>query len=324
MGRQRKPKYVPPAPPVAQGALPPPSILELDRFAEADVHAWNALSADLDELNDVLYFGLEPERHRHRAALLAALGSHEGASFELTHWARLVTYRYGDAPLSAAGSLAYVGGRFNVGLDLDGQAMRAWPALYIAEDYETAFREKFQRAAGELTHGLTPEELSLNDGGSHSTVMLRGRLSKVFDLTTPASLMAVARVFAKIALPARAEQIKRKLKMPKQAVRMLTTAKQLHDMCIIQNWRVRPVQFELPANTHTLAELIRAAGFEAILYPSTKGSRNCLAVFPDRLLDGSYIELEDEAPPSVLHRRLDASSADELTGWSDFGRKAPE
>ena len=59
----------------------------------------------------------------------------------------------------------------------------------------------------------------------------------------------------------------------------------------------------------------RAAGFEAILYRSTKGSGKCLAVFPDLLASGSFIELSDQPPTAQTHLRLDDNSADELAGW---------
>jgi len=74
----------------------------------------------------------------------------------------------------------------------------------------------------------------------------------------------------------------------------------------------------LPAPGHTLGELIRAAGFEAILYRSTKGKARCLAVFPDRLNSGSLVELADEAPSSVEHVKLDINSGDELSGWDSL------
>lgn len=51
----------------------PKGILELDRFTEASITKWNELSADLDELQDVLHFNLEPERRRLRGELISAL-----------------------------------------------------------------------------------------------------------------------------------------------------------------------------------------------------------------------------------------------------------
>ncbi len=96
---------------------------------------------------------------------------------------------------------------------------------------------------------------------------------------------------------------------------MVQTGKQLHEMVLKQNWRILPIQYGLPAQSQILAELIRAAGFEAILYQSTKGPGKCLAVFPD-LLDGqSFVELVDKSPPAVKHVRLDIDTATELAGW---------
>lgn len=77
-GRPKKPQ--PPAPRGAAAGTPAAKgILELDRFTEANLTHWNEVSADLDELNDVLYFNLEPERRRRRPELLKAL---EGIAYQ--------------------------------------------------------------------------------------------------------------------------------------------------------------------------------------------------------------------------------------------------
>jgi hypothetical protein len=125
----------------AEGPL---GLRELDRFSETSLERWNAVYQDLDELQDSLYFGLEPERRRYRPDLIAALNSVASVDLCMAGWCRAVTYRYSLAPLSCAGSLQYIGGRFNAGTELDPQTLAAWPALYLAADFETAFREKFQ------------------------------------------------------------------------------------------------------------------------------------------------------------------------------------
>jgi RES domain len=163
--------------------------------------------------------------------------------------------------------------------------LNPWPALYLAEDYETAFREKFQIPRSELTDGLTPHELALEHGVSHTTVLVKGHLSRVFDMTKFESLIPIAKVLGRIKMPERAKQIRTKLKMPINGAVMVKTGKQTHDAALKHNWRIAPIQYGLPAPSHILAELIRAAGFEAILYQSTKGPGKCLAVFPD-ILDG--------------------------------------
>lgn len=306
-----------PTPQLAVQSQQTKGILELDRFTEASIDKWNDASADIDELNAVLYFNLEPERRRKRAELIAALKSSAPIEYHLKNWVRIVDYQWTNYPLSAAGSLCFLGGRFNTGRDLDRGTLDPWPALYLAQDYATAYREKFQLQIDESVNGLTPEELSLSAGKSHSTVVLNGKLTKVFEMSQEA-LGPVAKILGRVKMPARAEQIKRKLKIKPQDLRMITTSKQLFVIASVHNWRTLPVQFGLPAPSQILAELIRAADFEAIAYPSTKGGGTCLAVFVDRLAHDSYIELSDKAPKGVTVR-LDTVTADELAGWAQVG-----
>lgn len=294
----------------------PIGILELERFSEANLLRWREISRDLDELHEVLYFSLVPERRRHRDDLIGAIASAQPLQLSIEGWTRLVTYRYGDAPLSCAGSLQAYGGRFNPGVDLDADVgMQPWPALYLGSDYETAFREKFQLPSAQLTHGLTPQEMSLQPGQSHSTVFVNGNLTRIFDMRTATALDKLARVLGRIRMPPRARDLKRKLSIPPSGLTMVQTGAGLYKAVAEHNWRQMPVQFGLPAPTHIVAELVRAAGFEGILYRSTKGPGDCLAVFPDRLCSGSFVELADEPPPNVAHRRLDEESAPQLCGW---------
>ena len=224
-------------------------------------------------------------------------------------------------PLSCAGSLQYIGGRFNAGAELDSNTLKPWPALYLAEDYETAFREKFQLPSDELVEGLSPQELALQPGESHAAVFLRGHLSRVFDMTSVEALAPIAKVLRQIKMPEQALKIQRSMKIAGRGVFMISTGKQLHDAALRPNWRVLPIQFGLPAHSQILADLIRAADFEAILYRSTKGPGKCLAVYPDLLRDGSFVELIDDAPSACKYRRLDENSAADLEGWESLPRQ---
>lgn len=321
--RGRNGKPTPPAPRgVAAGTPPNKGILELDRFSKDSLERWSELSADLDELQDILYFNLEPERRRHRPDLLKALQETSAESLQLENWVRIVDYQWTLYPLSAAGSLTGVGGRFNAGTDIDGQTFSPWPSLYLASDHATAYREKFQIEVGHIVEGLSPEELALTPSKSHSTVVLNGKLSRVFPLTS-VSLGPVARVLRKIKMPDRAERIKKKLKIAPNDLRMMTTGKQLHDVAAVHNWRVLPIQFGLPAPSQILSELIRAANFEAISYQSSKSGGTCLAVFVDRLAPGSFIEVSGNTPGGAIVR-LDETTAEELSGWATLGLAAPK
>lgn len=145
-------------------------------------------------------------------------------------------------------------------------------------------------------------------------------LSRLFDLRDPTSLLAVTAVLRKIRMPARARQLKKALQIPPGGLYMAHTPMQLHEMVTRHNWRLWPVQFGLPSPSHILADLILQAGYEGILYRSSKGPADCIALFPERLASGSFVELADAAPSGVGHTRLDWESASELAGWRSVPR----
>ena len=300
---------------------PPLGILELDRFTTQDLQKWEQASANLDQLWDSLYFGVEPERRKLRHQLIEAIKGVGHTALQLDHWVRIVTYQYSLEPLTCAGSLQALGGRFNAGYELDANTMRPWPALYIAQNRETAFREKFQLASGEDVDGLTPQDLSLEGTVSHTTVFVNGQLNRVFDMTAFTSLISVAKVLSKIKLPSDVAALARKLKFDRNTFLMVKTGQQLFNAAVKQNWRVLPTQFGLPAPSQILAQLIRNAGYEAILYPSSKGSGKCLAVFPTNLGDSSFVQLADLAPAEKTTTRLDQGTATALEGWDAVPRQ---
>ena len=77
------------------------------------------------------------------------------------------------------------------------------------------------------------------------------------------------------------------------------------------NWRAWPLQFDVPSNSQVLGRLLRDAGYEAVLYPSSKGPMQCLAVFPENLhASDSFLELSGAYPEVVTGRRLDATTVD--------------
>jgi RES domain len=303
------------------GSVPPPKgILELDRFSNADLARWQTLSNDLDELTASLYFGVEPARRRLRSKLCDALKQAGGVTLDLHSWARTVTYQYSLQPLSCAGSLQSVGGRFNAGFELDDDTLNPWPALYLAENFETAYREKFQLASTDLTDGLKPDELALEHAVGLTTIFLNGLIENVFDMTSFVTLNSVGRIFREVKIPREASQLANKLKISDSNKIMIQNGQQLHSAVVKNNWRVWPMQFGIPAPSQTLAELIKAAGYEGILYPSSKGPGRCLAVFPQNLSDLSHIDLIGTAPTVETITRLDSNTSASLEGWDSIPR----
>ncbi|MBP8019627.1 MAG: RES family NAD+ phosphorylase [Hylemonella sp.] len=300
--------------------LPPKGILELDRFSNADIAQWQKFSNDLDEFTASLYFGVEPARRRLRSKLCDALKQAGGIALDLQRWARTVTYQYSLQPLSCAGSLQSVGGRFNAGFELDDNTLNPWPALYMAEDFETAYREKFQLTSTDLTDGLKPDELALEHAVGITTIFLNGRMENVFDMTSFVTLNSVGRIFRDVKMPKEAAQLAKKLKIRDSNKVMVQNGQQLHSAIVKSNWRVWPMQFGIPAPSQTMAELIKAAGYEGILYPSSKGPGRCLAVFPENLSDLSHVDLIGTAPSAATIIRLDSSTSTSLEGWDSIPR----
>ena len=293
----------------------PRGILELERFTEENITQWNLASENLNELEDVLYFSLEPERRRLRSELITSLQKNDPLEFEVSNWSRIVSFEHSSEPLSCAGSIKSYGGRFNVGLELDSGTLSPWPALYIAENFETAFREKRQLSSDSVIEGLTPSELALMPGENLTAVSIEGQLYRAFDMRNAKSLESISKVLRKIKMPARAKALQKKLRISSRDLYMLRTPKQLHDAICKVNWRALPIQFGLPSQSQIIAELIKATGFEAILYPSSKSNGGCMAIFPELLTDGSYIKIAGNQLPMVQFSRLDATTSNNLTGF---------
>jgi hypothetical protein len=290
-------------------------VLELDRFTNADLERWNKLSATLDYLHNQLHYGFESQRNSLRKELIEALQFTPAIPFDFNRWCRVVSHRYSVVPLSAAGSLFSVGGRFNVGRDIPTDVRAPWPALYLASDSETALREKYGMSRNGNSGGLTREELALMRHDSHTTVMLNGHIEQVFDLTDLKALVPFCKVLSKFKMPHGVDNAMRQLRIDRKKVRVVRTPAQLLKAVMANDWRQWPVQFEVPAHGQILASLVIAAGYEAIRYPSSKSGEHCLAIFPQNIADArTYIELADAPPPEAKITRLDMDTADACIG----------
>lgn len=294
------------------GSNSPKGILELERFTDENLNQWNYASQNLNELEDVLYFSLEPERRKLRPELIKSIQSIRALEFDIKNWSRVVNYEHSANPLSCLGSVKSYGGRFNVGREIDSGTLSPWPALYIADCFETAFREKRQVSSNTIATGLSPSELALQPGENLTSVSVQGKLYQVFDIREAKALEPICKILKKIKMPERAKVLQKRLKITSRDLFMISSAKQLYSLISQSNWRILPTQFGLPAQSQIIAELIKAAGFEAILYQSSRSSGDCLAIFPELLADHSYIEINGKTLDSIKHKRLDSSSAQEL------------
>jgi RES domain-containing protein len=288
----------------AEGEMP--SLLVLDQFSESSIGQWNSRAAGLSAIQSSLYFDLEPHRLRAGQQLLDAVRRSAIQEFQIEDWCRIVEYQYSLTPLSSAGSITGVGGRFNIGGSIAPGTITPFQALYIAEDYETAFRERFGNSPNAITNGLRPDEIALRDLGSFSTVRLRGKLDLIVDVGDLGALRPFIDVIKTFPVPRAALTTSRRLGMrrPPWLIRSATT---LQKNLLHPSWRAMPMQFSVPANCQIFGRIAAAAGIHGVLYPSTKhSSKRCLALFPQNWKgSASFVEVADPVPVSATEVRID-------------------
>jgi RES domain len=294
-------------PPIVRGAGRPETLLQLESFSSADIDRWNVVSSKLDELHEVMYFELERHRLAHREALLTALRSRPGVPLVFDPWYRVVEYRYCLEPLSTTGSVQRIGGRFNFGKEIREGYFESFPALYVAETVETAYREFYQLKDKTRAGGLSSGDLALRRPGGFLIAEIKGQLGLVFNAGDLKALAPFAAVIREFPVPRRAMQIVRELKLQKRP--LIQTANDVRRQLLLPTWRELPRQFDLPANSQIFGRLVRDAGYEAILYPSSKNAARCIGVFPENLRESdSFLELSGGYPEEVQVRRLDSST----------------
>lgn len=276
----------------------------LEEFSRASLAKWRAAGRDLRRFGQHLFFDLERHRAQHSVELVDAIRKAARGPFEFRQSARLVDYTFTNEPLSTAGSIKRDGGRFNIGSTLNPATYTPFPALYTAEDFETAYRERFGIERSARASGLTANELALRRANSFSNVVVSGRVETVIDIGALDSLQATAQILRRFQMPHSVAKLARGLRLrPPGLVR---TASGLQRQLLNPNWRVAAAQYDLPSNSQIFGRLCLAAGVHAILYPSTKNNeRRCLAMFPQNWQQSSsYVEVDGPHPPQTSPVRL--------------------
>ena len=219
---------------------------------------------------------------------------------------RVTDWRWNLAPLSPAGSIHGIGGRFNIGVELHRARGQAFPALYIACDVDTANREYFGAPPDSSTGQLSTLEFALRTESSFTTFALQTRLEQVFDLRDASRLEAFVQILARFGLSNDTKAFARSAKLqPRDLVR---TPKKLWTLALTPPaiWRWECQMFGIPVPGQMLGRFVRDAGFEAILYPSQQGGGDCLAVFPENFkASNSEIRVVGNAPAGASCTILD-------------------
>jgi len=282
----------------------------LDQFSQSDLHTWRYAAAGIEEYYVCLFYHLEGLRQLHIEELCNALRSSGGITQNMDGWCRIVDYSYSLDPLSAKGSLIS-GGRFNIGTDIDRSPQSQFPALYCAENYKTAYLEKFGASEIGKGSGFAGHEFALRSPASFSAVRLNGTVNNIFDLRSDYNLKSFVKIIRHFDLTKELKFLAKSLHIPTPW--LVTTVLHLKKTFLQPEWRNWPAQFGIPSNPQVFGNLLRNAGFEGVLYPSSKGNENCLAIFLDNLTGSdSFVELADEVPAGVSNTRLDSET------WRNF------
>lgn len=263
----------------------------LESFSEADLGEWRRFGKGLESYNLEGYYCFEKQRHANHAEIIQSLMV-QGVEVDVTGWIRIVDYAYSMNPLSACGSLYDVGGRFNIGSRINPVSFPSFPALYLASNEKTARAEKFP---GKSESGLTPEDFALRPKNSFSTILLKGKVQNVFDLTSSSDLKGLLRVIKSFEIPKRLDKLASDLKI--DPLLPVTKSDILMKSIMDPNWRAIPQIYGVPSNSQILARYLREVGFEGVVYKSVRGSGKCLAVFPENFEKStSKIEIQGKTP----------------------------
>ena len=282
----------------------------LDQFSEKDLREWQRLSNASESYWVKIFYHLEAQQHLHHDELVASLQNTPHVSLKINEWCRIIDYEFSLAPLSAMGSIKK-GGRFNIGSDIDSNIFKPIPAFYCAETYETAYAERFGSSSRKDQKKLSGEEFALRKPSSFSSIILSGEVSNIFDLRKASNLKYFVAIIKKFNLTEEIKNLATQLKIPQPL--LISSPSQLKETLLDHTWREWPINYNIPSNSQVFGRFLVEAGFEGILYKSTKGTNDCLAIFLENL-DGSdsYIEIKDDPPPGLEIKRLDSGSWREL------------
>lgn len=250
-----------------------------------------------------LHHDLAYQRKLIESDLISALNEDCIPDYEFKNWQRTVKYKYSDHPLSTLGSLLPPGGRFNIG-EINTTSFTPFPGLYIAKDKGTALQETLCPESVEDKNALTSLELALTDKKSISIVSVSGILERVFDLRNDNSLKKFASLIKNFKISPSVIKLADKCNMKRPNT--IKTKKELFNSMMQDDWRLFPMQYDIPANSQIFGQIVHTAKIDGVLYCSCVTGKDCLVIYPRNFeYSSSYIQLDHEPPSEKTPKRLD-------------------
>lgn len=275
----------------------------LEKLSKGSLTHWNEYSTKVKEYLYQNYIYYAQKRSEIFSDLTESL-LNECEQYQFDDWQRVVSYKYCLNPLSTQGSIRNpAGGRFNIG-NINPTIFPPFGALYLAEDRGTAIREKYGLPKLHVgKDGLSEYELNLTKKESETIVVVSGKMNLVLDLCRQSSLEKFHTHIKKIKTPRHLFKMVKGLKI--QPMVAVKTIKQLYQTIFDDDWRYHPNLCNVPANSQILGQIAYEAGVEAILYPSKKDGKRCLAVLPKNFQNGeSHIRINANHAPKEMDQEL--------------------
>lgn len=138
---------------------------------------------------------------------------------------------------------------------------------------------------------------------------LRGQIDLILDIGKSETLELFVRELRNFVLPSTVRELARRLAI-RRPVALVRSAAGLQKQLLHPQWRMMPVQFDLPSKSQVFGRIVAAAIAHGILYPSVRGGAGrCLALFPQNWKgSASFVEVMDPAPVGATLTRIDGST----------------
>ena len=236
---------------------------------------------------------LASEREKILPQITEALDAVSDLDFCFDNFSRIIGSQYSTQPLNAKGSyLLPPGGRFNIGQSISYSAY--FPALYIANNYKTAFAEKFSlKESGESQNGLDALDFALTKPGSFTHMRVKGVIKKVIDLRENKVIESFYDSVSSISMPRIYTQRAKTLGI---SMAVVNSSDWLRDAIYDSKYQQWDYWLDQPSPSQWFAHYVRLSGIQGIIYKSVKEENGInLALFPENF-EGteSFVELMDE------------------------------
>ena len=97
--------------------------------------------------------------------------------------------------------------------------------------------------------------------------------------------------------------------MPSFKLTLIGAPETLQEELMKKNWRLWPMQFDVPTSSQIFGQIVQDAGIEGILFNSSMTDQPCLVVYPQNFVNSpSYVELDGPLPAETVPRRLDGDT----------------